>query len=223
MRNIPREHLGQLIQQALALDVDFDIYIPASETTVLFTCAVRVPQRVLGKCAEVLAQVEEPLVSWAHSEERVLPTIVNSKDQRVALEKHSFWKLMNDYLHQNGPFDPLKLFKHESQNFYSRTKGGVDGSTQYRSTWRSSMVVFKWEQKLITQKIMYIVANAFIFWKISRRSDLLQPKETLQDLEKYRGLINRGVSFGTFVLDLCPKLVRYAEKCPSKNVQPLNI
>lgn len=158
----------------------------------------------------------EPLVSWAHSESGVPPNILDAKDKRILLEKHSSWKLVNDYVSLNGPFDPLKLFKHGPQTFYSRTKGSFDGYTQYRSKLRSSMVVFKWKRKFMAQTIKSIVANAFIIWNINRWSDLLESKEKFQNLEKYPASINRGVSFGTLVLDLYPKLVRYADQMAPK-------
>lgn len=131
-------------------------------------------------------------------------------------EKIPFWKLVKKYVRGNGPFRPLKLFKHGSQTFYSRKKGGVDGSAQYRSKLTSSMVVFKWEQNLITQIIKSIVANAFILWKLNIKAPLL---ESTLNIDKFRGSISRGVSFGNFVLDICLKLIRFEDKLAAENLR----
>lgn len=109
-----------------------------------------------------------------------------------------------------GPFPPLRLFKHAAHSFESNSKGGVDDATQYRSKLRSAMVVYKWEQRLISQKIKSIVANAFILWRIRRSSDLLEFTHFFKDIESYRTSINRETSMGSFVFQFSPKLVHFA-------------
>lgn len=116
------------------------------------------------------------------------------------------------YVIEHGPMPPLKLFRHGSQTFYSRTKGGVDGSAQYRATIRSSMTIVSWEQKLITQTIKAVVANAYVLWKINRNSRLLESASSYVGIDRFRNNIIKNVSFGNFLIDLCPIFLRYAEK-----------
>lgn len=119
---------------------DSTVYMLCTDPT---TCATKVWRSPLRRC-RATCFMRGFWLRWP-------PIILDAKYKRVVLEQHSFWKLANDYVRLKGPFDPLTLFKHGSQAFYFRTKGGVDGSTQYRSTLRSSIVVFKWEQKLSRQ------------------------------------------------------------------------
>lgn len=212
VKRIPLGHVGQLLQQALVLDVNFVVYVASSETGILFICIALIPASVRQICRTTLIDYAKDIVSWAHSDDATPPTELDANGKRLVSEKIPFWRLVNKYVIEHGPMPPLKLFRHGSQTFYSRTKGGVDGSAQYRATLRSSMTVFSWEQKLITQTIKAVVANAYVLWKINRNSRLLESASSYVGIDRFRNNINKNVSFGNFVIDLCPNLVRYAEK-----------
>lgn len=150
-------------------------------------------------------------MEWTHPESGLHLPISMRKIKEFVNDNFPFWRLVNSYVSSNGPFPPLKLFKHGTQSFYSKTKGGVEGATEYRSTLRSSMVVCKWEQKLFSQTIKSVLANAFIIWKLKRRSDLLHSMDVFKSIESYRNAINRDTSLGNFVLNIAPKLLHFAD------------
>lgn len=95
----------------------------------------------------------EQAVSWAHSVDGVTPPGTNTDTKRVINERLPFWRLVNDHVSLHGPLSPLKLLRHGSQSFYSKTKCGVDGATKYGVVLRSASLPLPWEQKLITQTI----------------------------------------------------------------------
>lgn len=128
----------------MVLDVNFVVYVASSETGILFTCVIRILPALRSQCLNVLVDFCKPIVSWAHCEGGVTPTSADANSKRLVNEKLPFWRLLNDHVIKHGPLPPLKLFKHGSQSFYSRMKGGVDGSAQYRATLRSSMTVYGW-------------------------------------------------------------------------------
>lgn len=219
VRRIPLKHCGQLLQQSLVLDVDYFVYVAASETSILFICVIYIPSYVRRQSLSVLVDYAKCLVSWVHEENGTPPPELDPAGKRLVGQKLPFWRLVNKHVVTNGPLPPLKLFRHGSQTFYSRTKGGVDGSAQYRSTLRSSMTVFRWEQKLITQTIKSVIANAYIVWKINRGEKFLETPSSFAGVDRFRNNINKGCSFGNFVIDLCPNLVRYAERLDSTPVE----
>lgn len=47
-------------------------------------------------------------------------------------EKLPFWKVANTHFKDRGEFSHSMLFKHGPESYYSKTKGGVDGTTQYQ-------------------------------------------------------------------------------------------
>lgn len=60
-------------------------------------------------------------------------------------------------------------------------------------------------------KLSFLISNAYIR-NLHQRSELLTSPESLGIFEHYRKSINYGVSYGHFMLDVCPNLVRYTDK-----------
>lgn len=102
------------------------VYVSASETGLLFVCVVYAPDNVRSDCQLVLVDQCEQLVAWAHKDDGLIPLEADRESKRTITDKFSFWKVVNNYVKQNGPFPPLKLFRDGAQSFYSKTKGGVD-------------------------------------------------------------------------------------------------
>lgn len=107
---------------------------------------------------------------------------IDPKCKRERKENVPVWNPVNKYVLDDGTLIPFELLKHVPQTFYPKTKGGVDGATQCRSTLCSFMVNY-WGLKIVTKTMKTIAANSYISWKINRRFELLSPAESLKSLD----------------------------------------
>lgn len=185
------EHLAQLLQQATVLNEKIFIYMMACEAGLLYTVVVKVSNDIKKTCLDVLFSVSEDVVTWAHQPSGTVPTFVPKEKLDILRIKCEFWKLANAYDTTSGPFRPLKLFKHVTQSFYSKTKGLVDGSTQQRALLRSATSHFRWEQKIVTEVLKTVCINAFFACRIFERRDLLERIEDFNNLESYLNALNK--------------------------------
>lgn len=209
---IPREHCGQILQHAVVLSAEYVVYIAAGETGILYAAVVKVPTAVSEQCLVTLNLGAVQAVSWAHCSDASAPAFADSDSRRVIQERLSFWKVVNTCVKENGPLPPLKLFKHGSQSLYSKTKGGVDGGTQYRAILRSPSSVLNWEQKIVSQTLKNLAVNAFIAWRMRQRSDLLESMDKFGGVDKFRTALNKVQSLGDFIFEVCPELLRHADR-----------
>lgn len=108
-------------------------YIAPTETGVLYTVFMRVNEEMRRDAFTVLNQVSTMVVTWAHQKDPSVPGFVPAKQRRSLRSRNSFRSSVNSHVISNGSFQPLKLFEHAVQSFYSKTKGRVDGATQYRA------------------------------------------------------------------------------------------
>ncbi|PXF43106.1 hypothetical protein BWQ96_07140 [Gracilariopsis chorda] len=224
-RYIPAEHIGQILHQMLVLAVNYVIYVSCSESGIMYTVLVHCNNSVLDTCLSALNAIALPVVSWAHQPGPLqIPSFSDTETTKVLQSRFQFWSLVNNYVTQNDAFPPLKLFKHASQSLYSRTKGGVDGSTQARAILRSSTSAMKWEQKVVTQTLKTLSVNAFISWRMSQKRDLLQSKETFRSLKSYRQALNGIQSLAEFVHDASKELIVYAQSLGTEdNAETLEV
>jgi hypothetical protein len=120
-------------------------------------------------------------VDWAYEDFLDMPLATDSHLTKLLKSRLPFWKLVNSYVLEKGPFyPPLKLFLHGVQTLYSKTKGGVDGSTQDRSIIRSATSSLKWEQKVVTKTIKTLTVNSSVAWRMRQKRSLLESKESLK-------------------------------------------
>ncbi|PXF43989.1 hypothetical protein BWQ96_06222 [Gracilariopsis chorda] len=224
-RYIPAEHIGQILHQMLVLAVKYVIYVSCSESGIMYTVLVHCNNSVLDTCLSALNAIALPVVSWAHQPGPLqIPSFSDTETTKVLQSRFQFWSLVNNYVTQNDAFPPLKLFKHASQSLYSRTKGGVDGSTRARAILRSSTSAMKWEQKVVTQTLKTLSVNAFISWRMSQKRDLLQSKETFRSLKSYRQALNGIQSLADFVHDASKELIFYAQSLGTEdNAETLEV
>lgn len=208
---VPREHTGQILHQMVVLSVRLVVYVSAAEVGVLYIVVIKSPQNILDQCLLVLKERAETCVSWAYKDDPRIPTFADPRSRRVMKDRLSFWLTVNRHVWQNGPFPPLKIFKHGAQSLYSKTKGGVDGATQFRAVLRSPTSSLAWEQKIVLQTLKTLVVNAFLAWRMSQRRDLLKSSDVFRGVEQFRSALNNVQSYGDFVHDLAPELLRYAE------------
>ena len=162
---VPKAHIGQILHQMLVLSMNVLVYVSAAETGLLFVVVVYCPQDVLTASMNALNSAES-IVAWAHEEDPTPPVFATPDSVKRIEEKLPFWLLVNNHVKETDAFVPLKLFKHAAQSFYSKTKGGVDGSAQYCAIMRSSTSKRKWEQKIVSQTLKTVCINSFFGWRI---------------------------------------------------------
>lgn len=211
LKYIPKNHIGQVLQQALVMDVEYCIYIAASEHAVLYIAVLRVSRLQRQTCKTALENSAGPAVSWAHQLGQRMPSFADAATKKLLKNHLNFWNLINNYANNNHPFPPLKLFKHGAQSFYSKTKGGVDGSAQARAVLRSATTSLKWEQKLVSQTFKTVAINAFIGWRMSEKAQLLEDKVQFGTLDSYRDALNSVESLADFIYVASRELLAYAE------------
>lgn len=107
-------------------------------------------------------------------------------------------------------FLPFKIFKHAAKTFYSNTKAGEDGATQFRAAIRSCTSYFKWEQKLVSQVLSTIAVNVFIAWRIFQRQDLIQSDNSFKSMESYMNSLRKVQPMANFMFDTARELISYA-------------
>ena len=106
------------------------------------------------------------LLSWAYDLPECFPTFLALDTKMTLKPRLHLWRAINMTCQNIQPFVPLKLFKHGVQCFYSKTKGGVDGSAQARVMMQSPSATFNWEQKVVGQtqdfvcELIYCLQNA---------------------------------------------------------------
>lgn len=208
---ILKEHAAQLLHQMVVLSVNYVVYVAATESGVLFTAVVYCPQDILDTCHQALAGVAGTPVAWAHLPDPHPPEFADSATRNTLRLGLPFWHLVNAYVQERDPFPPVILFKHCSQSLYSKTKGGVDGSAQARAILRCSTSALKWEQKRLLQTLKTVAINSFIAWRMHKRREFLENKESFQSLRAFRHALNTTQSMADFIYDLCKELLVYAE------------
>lgn len=83
------------------------------------------------------------VLSWEHADTQEVSLQLERLGSRIITERLHLWAVLSCYVRDSGQLQPLKLFRHATQSFYSGTKGAVDRKAQYWSILRSSSVVYK--------------------------------------------------------------------------------
>lgn len=60
----------------------------------------------------------------------------------------------------------VRLFRNVLQVHYSKTKGGVDGASQFRATLNYRGGEARWEAKMVTQVFKTLLINGFTVWRL---------------------------------------------------------
>lgn len=71
VRTITNVHSGQILRQALVLDIDFVIYVLSRENSIAFTCVIYIPTELRSRCLSVLRFLDGSLVHWDHTNDRI--------------------------------------------------------------------------------------------------------------------------------------------------------
>lgn len=210
-RLVPEDHLMQVLQQSVVFHSSFSVNAVASETGILYTVVISTLLEQRSAALNAIVDIGRNTLSWC-GDHATLPEGIEDNQTKYVLENPlDFWKLLNRRVMMEGPFLPLKLFKHATQSFYSKTKGGVDGSTQQRAILRSPSSHLKWEQKIVSQVFKTLAVNSFIAWRIWERKDLLKDVESFKSLDKFRNAVNKVSSTAEFMIDVSVELLTFAQ------------
>lgn len=214
IRLVPSEHRAQILHQLFVTNLRYCLYVCAFETGVAYSVLVHASDPCI-QAVEVALSHFNDLINWAHPEndndERVLPEFIDNVQKDIVESWLRFYDAVNRKVKASGPFVPgVRLFKHSIQSIYSKTKGGVDGMTQWRSIMRSPTSSMKWEQKLVTQCLKTVLVNAFIGFRLLQVEHLLGSSSSFKSLTAFRNSLNAVESFPTFLYETSTELTAWA-------------
>lgn len=192
----------------------------ASEKDILYSILARITAAHREVAHLPLVTVANLALIWPYKSEPVLPPFIPADDIDVVKSKLSFWKLVNSRVCKEGPFLPLKLFKHVTQCFDSKTKGGVDGATQQRAVLQSKTSHLSWEQKMVSQFLKTPAINDFFVWRTYKQRELLSSYTTFKSLEAFCNVMKKLQSTAGFMLDASLNLLAHSQKL--RNTQASN-
>lgn len=215
VNRIPQHHVGQIIQQLAVLHTQYGLYVTCSETALLSCTLIHCSESILLRARSILHTMGSRLLPWAYEPEPSLPQFVTGRTKTILKSILPMWRATDQHVKDNNPFVPLKLLKHGTQSFYSKTKGGVDGSAQARAMLRSPSASFKWEQKIVGQTFKTLFVNAFIAYRMHERRDVIEDPMRFQDIHSFRRCLNKVESLSDFCLEACSDLLRFAHSLQS--------
>lgn len=207
-RMIPVDHIGQVLMQVIVLQVSHAVYVAASETGIAFIVVARCPPELFAASERLLRETCSAVIEWLFVDPVNFPAFISTAHKSLINGRRPFIQAVNAYVEERGPFPPLKLFKHGSQMFYSRTKGGVDGSAQQRAILRSSTSSLKWQQKVVSQTLKTLAVNSFMAWRINQAATLLETQQSYGSLDKFRSSLNK-VNLQGLVLSFISFFIHY--------------
>lgn len=172
-------------------------------------------------CVNSSSKVSQAVAKLAHNEEEVIPEFITG-NVRAVLSSHSkFWKTIDKEVRLKGKLRPLKLFKHATQSFYSKTKGSVDGATQQRAVLSSFTSHMALEQKIVSQILKTVPLNTLIFWRVFERRNLLHSLEESMSLDSYRNALNKVKSAPGIMFEVSLKLVSYVKSVAEERIEEI--
>lgn len=126
---ILKDHECPLMQQMIVLNLNSSQYFNATEFSMLYVVLLRAESASFAELADFLKSIARPVVNWAHLSESA-PVFCSSEDKLKVMNRFPFWKMINLKVKKEGPLAPVNLFKKGFQTLYSKTKRGVEISTQ---------------------------------------------------------------------------------------------
>lgn len=226
---VPYVYRGQVIQQAVVLDLDYVVFIIASTTGLIYCCCVEVPEQVRQDYATALANYD-CLVSWAHESLEgdklpIVPAQYFSPSSRYLIKTHlRTWRAMRKLIMvRRIPIEPVYIIKTYAQSLYNVLKGGIDGSTQFTKvlTKKGGLKVGLFG-KLALRTIKQLTANAFVTYRIVTVVREHQEDETeseLPSLAKVRSLLNGVEALSEFAGLLAEEMIKYSIEINGKSVE----
>lgn len=121
---IPSERRGQVLHQAIVLQVQYVVQVATSETGILYTAVVFVPSTVSNVCVKALRMAVEESVEWVHQAQDPLPSFTDVDTYRVVRVNIPFWKMVNTQVHRISPFPPPRFLNIEHSLCNTKPKEG---------------------------------------------------------------------------------------------------
>lgn len=106
---------------------------------------------------------------------------------------------------------PVQLFNYSSQMIYSKTKRGVDGSTQYMGALSKSFESMRWEKKILKSLVKTVKSIPFIDWRVSMREDRLSDCK-FGRLESYWKALCRIQSLPNWIMNAAVESLKYSSQ-----------
>lgn len=140
LRPLPKQHVGQLLQQETVLNIDYIVFVSPRENKIFFFVVLYIHVELRQKCISVIRSSAEQYVAWEQTANGGIPAVIDTDTKTLSTSIFRFWRLVNGHVSSHGPFTPLKPFYHGSKIFYTKTKGDVDGFPQYRAILCSALL-----------------------------------------------------------------------------------
>ena len=144
---IPSEHRGQLLHQALVLNVKYVLFVLARSRSIIYVAVVKVTPQQLRLYHESLDQYVH-LLQWAH-QGTLPPTELPQELRQMAISHTPLWKAVKKKVNANGPMLPVLKFKSAIASEYCANKGGIDSGSQVVDTLYNHLQKFSLAQKII--------------------------------------------------------------------------
>jgi len=126
-------------------------------------------------------------------------------------ERRTFWNVLYKHVVEKGPLIPIKILKHSSQTLYSKTKGGVDGLTQFRNILNTPSSSLPWEQKMVIQCLKNLMISSFISYRFTTCRHLVQSSDAFKSLHFFQSGLNHLESLSTFIYYSSSELLTVAQ------------
>jgi hypothetical protein len=114
---------------------------------------------------------------------------------------------------KSGLSKPVLLYKHAAQSLYSKTKGGVDGSTEYHEkvsvAGQLGGAALEFERKFVFRSINTVAFNAGIVYRILQKRTALEAENNAEPfrIRAFRNSLAKVESMQDFMywagLELC--------------------
>eukprot|EP00515_Schizochytrium_aggregatum_P005539 CAMPEP_0202046726 /NCGR_PEP_ID=MMETSP0963-20130614/1476_1 /ASSEMBLY_ACC=CAM_ASM_000494 /TAXON_ID=4773 /ORGANISM="Schizochytrium aggregatum, Strain ATCC28209" /LENGTH=1146 /DNA_ID=CAMNT_0048611395 /DNA_START=175 /DNA_END=3614 /DNA_ORIENTATION=+ len=162
---VKTEHRGQVIHQAMVLQLDYVLYCVAKPSGLLYVCLVHVPSDVRRSYFDAIEKWKH-LATWVESPEPEVPGAFDEDQRKVLMSLVPIWTVVNERVLERGPLAPVHRFRSAMQVVYNTLKSGIDGNTQYvAQLTNSSRNRLAFHQLVALRAIKQLVVNSFVIFR----------------------------------------------------------
>lgn len=167
---VPLQHWLQMIHQCSILKVNFALHACAVETDLLNHVIIQITDNVLEAFQHLYVGNVTACIPWAHTPSFEVPS--STTPQKGKSQKPlDISSQLRQFIQTNGPRQDLLSW---IQVFYSKTKCGVAGITQYDAFLRACTQLLWHGSKTLwyKQTMNNLLLNFFIGWKLTKWAGL---------------------------------------------------
>lgn len=129
--------------------VHFSVQICTPESNVVVTCTLYCPDNIRDGMETSFFQVSIRACRCAHITISI-PGFATDDDRRFLLTILLLSRATIQHIISHGPMKRVNLFQHGLQVYYSKSKGGVDGVSQFRAAINHPGGCSNWEENMVT-------------------------------------------------------------------------